>query len=423
MSIAAVSICSGNYIAKAIVLAQSYHEHHPDHQFYLVIADRKREDLPREVGEVEIWWAEDLGIPKLLQYAFMYDIIEFNTNIKPFVLERLLEIHTTVIYLDPDINVYAPIDPVFEALERASFVVTPHYVTPLLDGYKPDDLDLLRFGSFNLGFIGIRRCSESMQFLRWWGDRCFEFGFYEPPTGLAVDQKWVNLAPCFFPEMRIVADLGLNVAFWNLHERNLSKKGMAWVVNDLVPLRFIHFSSFDFSHPENVGEKQDRFAPGSRPDFEVLARDYAVKLGQQERIFSTQTPYGYDCFSDGARISPALRRCYAGLRQKGCFAEVEDPFDALGQVRLFAKKGGLLIRGNRAQRRLTFRDLQSFGAQVKAIHILLRLLLYVFGPIRYGNLMRYMGHISSIRHQAGMFAEADSVAREKTLELPGTGRT
>ena len=398
-----------------MVLAKSYHEHHPDHQFYLVVADRKREDLVKEVSGVALMWAEDLGIERFLQYAFMYDIMEFNTNIKPFVLEHLLRTHTAVIYLDPDIYVCAPMGPVLEALQYASFVLTPQYLTPLLDGRRLDDLDLLRFGPYNLGFIGIRRCSESVEFLRWWRERCFEFGFYEPEIGLAVDQKWVTLAPCFFPGLRILADLGLNVAFWNLHERRISKTGTTWMVNDLVPLRFMHFSSFDSSHPENVGEKQDRFAPGSRPDFELLAREYALKLSQHERIFSTTVPYGYDCFDDGARISSALRRCYAGLRQKGCFADIEDPFDAKGCIRAFAKKRGLMIRGSAAQRRLIFRDLQSFSLQVKAINILLRLLLFILGPIRYGNLMRYMGHICSIRHQVSMFGEVERDRRGKTL--------
>jgi hypothetical protein len=413
MNIAAVTICSGNYVAKAIVLAKSYHEHHPYHQFYLVVANRKSDDLVKGVSGVELIWAEDLGIQKFLQYAFMYDIIELNTNIKPFVLEHLLQTHAAVIYLDPDIYVCAPMDPVLEALECASFVVTPHYTTALLDGCKPDDLDLLRFGPFNLGFIGIRQCAESLEFLRWWRERCFEFGFYEPETGLAVDQKWVSLAPCFFPGMRVLADLGLNVAFWNLHERRISRTGTTWMVNGHVPLRFIHFSSFDSSHPDNVGEKQDRFAPGSRPDFELLAREYAVKLCEQERIFSTKVPYGYDCFDDGARISPALRRCYAGLRQKGCFADVKDPFDAKGRIRVFAKKRGLMVRGSVTQRRLTFRDLHSFSWQVKAIHILLRLVLFVIGPVRYGDLMRYMGYICAIRHQVSMFGEVDRARGER----------
>ena len=42
---AAVTICSINYIAKALVLFDSYISHHPDHDFYLVIVDRKKNDI------------------------------------------------------------------------------------------------------------------------------------------------------------------------------------------------------------------------------------------------------------------------------------------------------------------------------------------------------------------------------------------
>src|ERR1017187_7472506 len=40
-----------------------------------------------------------------------------------------------------------------------------------------------------------------------------------------VDQKWINLAPCFFENVKILKQPGCNMAFWNLHERHLSSEG------------------------------------------------------------------------------------------------------------------------------------------------------------------------------------------------------
>lgn len=331
----------------------------------------------------------------------MFDVIEFNTNVKPKAMLRLLESHDTVVYLDPDIKVYAPLVPVMSALESHSVVVTPHANQPILDGKKPDDLEFLKFGSFNLGFVGVAASDEGRRFLEWWSNRCLELGFYEPQMGLAVDQKWVQLAPCYFPNLGILHDPGLNLAFWNLHERTLSQVEGKWVVNDKFPLRFIHFSSFNSSYPENIANKQSRFAPNSREDFIAAARDYADELHSKEQEYPTTRSYSFDYFTNGKPVSAALRRAYAS--RLGELADVENPFDASEGVYAFAKRNGLLSRGDRPAKRRTFKDIGSESAQVQVINFFLRFALRILGPDRYFDLMRYLSHISSIRNQTEVF--------------------
>lgn len=399
---AAVTICSINYIAKALVLFDSYMKHHPNHSFYLVLVDRKRPDVVIDRPTLNIIWAEDLGIPDFFKYAFTYDVIEFNTNVKPTALRLILRNHDAIVYLDPDIKVYSPIFSVFEALETASVVVTPHSNTPILDGKKPDDLELLKFGAFNLGFIGVARCNEGLAFLSWWSDRCLEYGFYEPQLGLGVDQKWVGLAPCFFPNIQILHDVGLNVAFWNLHERSFEQLDGVWLVNHKHPLKFVHFSSFSTQFPDDIAQKQTRFEPMSRPDFCHLAREYADQLINNASDKFSEIPYGFDYFDDGTYITPALRRFYAQLRH-GFLGNDLDPFCANGIVLKFAKKNRLTVKNNSASKRHTFRDLSTYNFQIKVINKLLRITLFLVGPERYFNLMRYVAHISSLRNQTEMF--------------------
>lgn len=401
---AAVTICSINYIAKALVLVNSYIAHHPEHDLYLILVDRKTPGISIDQPRVNVIWVEDLAIPHILKYAFTYDVIEFNTNVKPTALTFILESHDAVVYLDPDIKIYAPLTTVFEALESASLVLTPHSNTPILDGNKPDDLELLKFGAFNLGFVGVSRCDEGLAFLRWWSARCLEHGFYEPQLGLGVDQKWVGLAPCFFPAMRVLHDEGLNVAFWNLHERSFEKSDGVWMVNSRTTLKFIHFSSFSTGRPDDIAQKQTRFAPGSRPDFGVLARAYAEELIANSSDRLSATPYGFDYFDDGSYVTPALRRFYAQLKL-GVLGEDDNPFRRDGIVMNFARKNGLLMKSNNASKRHTFRDIGGYSFQIKVINKMLRFALYLIGPERYFNLMRYLAHISSLRNQTEMFGE------------------
>lgn len=401
---ASVTICALNYLGKALVLRNSYLRYHPESDFFILLIDRKNpEALPKTPG-VTYLWIEDLCIDSFSHYAFKFDVIELSTNVKAIVMKKLLTTYQQVLYIDPDIQIFSYLSPVLNALQDSSIVVTPHSMTPILDGKNPSDVDFSRFGSFNLGFVGVRQCSEAMNFLDWWSDRCLQLGYYEPQLGLAVDQKWIDLAPCYFPNLRILRNPGLNVAFWNLHERQLSRRDGEWVVNDSEPLYFFHFSSFNIAEPISIAHKQSRWAPGSRPDCGPLFAEYANLLTRQENAHYSLIPYSFDFFLDGSYVSPTLRRLYAALELR--FPAEEDPFSLDSTLFRFAYKHHLAGRGIKASKRETFKDLGSHSGAIRAINMCLRVCLRILGPNRYFTFMRYLAHISSIRSQGDLFKVA-----------------
>lgn len=393
----AVTICALNYLGRALVLRKSFLAFHADCDFYVLLVERKVLAVEERNPGVSILWAEDLGIPRFFDVALKFDIVELSTNVKPTVLRRLLERYDSVIYIDPDIQVYAYMAPVFEALASHSVVVTPHALTPVLDGKTPADDTFSRMGAFNLGFVGVRRCDEAFAFLDWWSERCLKLGFYEPQSGLAVDQKWVDLAPCYFPNLMILRDLGVNVAFWNLHERVLSQRDGAWVVNGTSPLYFFHFSSFSDDEPHAIAHKQSRFAAGSRPDLHPLLDAYASLLGQAGHDAYAQRPYSFDYFEDGAYVTPTLRRVFAALEDR--LGSDEDHFAAGSAVHRFALKRRLAMKGYEPAGRHTFKDLGRFSLATRLVQRALSFVLWVVGPNRYFMLMKYLVYVSSIRNQ------------------------
>ena len=393
--------CSVNYLAKALAMCKSALDHHPDAALIILLADTRR-PIGLLDSRVQIIWAEDLNYPDYLQCAFKYNIIEFNTALKPFAALKFLDHYKKVIYLDPDVCVFAPLATVIATLDEYSSVFTPHAVSPYHGAGRPSDQDLLRFGCFNLGFFAVNESENAKLMLAWWHRQCHDNCFYEPQTGLGVDQKWIDLAPAFFDGVHVIKDIGLNVAFWNLHERHLKKYPAGWLVNDVTPLGFIHFSSFVEADRDIIAEKQTRHAPGTRLDYSEVADIYRQYLDSARQIVKVDdSNYGYANFDNNISITPTLRRFYA-VHKAERFNDYLNPFDATGPIYSFAEKNNLLSFKPAVVAHTNFKAASSYSREQRAIAIAFRWMLRLLGPEKYFTLMRYLAHYSSILNQTDL---------------------
>ena len=396
-SFAIFTACSANYLTKAMAMCLSVLDHEPQATPVILLVDSKR-DVQLRDPRVRIVWAEDLDFPDYLKCAFKYNIIELNTALKPFMALRLLEMFDRVIYLDPDVCVYAPLASVHAALETHSTALTPHALSPYSGEGRPDDQDLLRFGACNLGFFAVRADDNARALLRWWDAQCRVQCFYEPQIGLGVDQKWLDLAPSFFDGVHLLRDPGLNVAFWNLHERQLTRDGDRWIVNGGGPLRFVHFSSFVESDVQAIAGKQTRYPSGSRPDFANATQTYRAYLAaSKDSAVLAHQDYAYAHFGNGSPISATLRRFYAISRHPAVLGAA-DPFNSEA-VHGYAKQSGLLTGGSAVVGPHTFKAQSGYSRQQVAIATLFRAVLRLLGPDRYFLLLRYMSNYTSILNQ------------------------
>lgn len=112
--VAACTILSRNYLALARVLAKTYLEHN-DGPFYALIIDDSTAGKDFSNEPFKCVSLEDLRIPKLKSMLFSYDVTEFSTAVKPFLLEHLLDLgFEGAIYLDPDVMVLDSLLPLQE---------------------------------------------------------------------------------------------------------------------------------------------------------------------------------------------------------------------------------------------------------------------------------------------------------------------
>lgn len=320
------TVCSNNYLPMARVLLESARRHHPEAAIYLCLADEKLVDAGFYPGICEVVTADALGIPDFREFAFRYDIMEFNTAVKPFMFTHLVERgHEHIVYLDPDIEVFAPLEGVFELLDAgASFVLTPHLTQPSEQEAFPNDIGIMRAGVYNLGFLGVGACEEADRILGWWSRRLLHECVNEPERGIFVDQKFMDLVPGFAGGARILRDTAYNVAYWNLQQRTLGGGPGEWLV-DGAPLRFFHFSGIDPTDLRRLSRHTDAFRDEAvSPLLLALIRSYTQRVLANGHGRVPKATYAYGRFTSGTLIPDTVRRMF---RERHLRWSGGDPFE------------------------------------------------------------------------------------------------
>jgi glycosyltransferase involved in cell wall biosynthesis len=232
-----------------------------------------------------------------------------------------------VLYFDPDIAIYGDLAVLRAALRDSSIILTPHLTSPLIDEHRPTDLDILRSGSYNLGFIGIKRCSEAARFLQWWKARLYDQCVVDLPKGLFVDQRWIDLVPGMFSGVSVLRNPGLNVAYWNLGHRTVKRSSDGYAVNG-EPLCFFHFSGFDPDDPHTFSRHQDRFTLDDLGDARELVLEYRRRLYEQGYSECRKWPYAFGTFQNGFQIPDMGRPAHHEVPE--VVARLSDPFSEDG---------------------------------------------------------------------------------------------
>lgn len=306
--IAICTIVAENYIAQATLLEESARLWHPHADIVTLIVDDRA--VSRDDGRLTL---PGIGIPEqaLHEMAAMYTVTEFATAVKPRLLRYLLDQgYDQVWYLDPDIYVYAPLEPVALALESHAVALTPHALEPYpRDGLTPTEEAVRLSGIYNLGFVGVTPAAR--KFLEWWEQNLTTDAIVDLPSGLFTDQKWVDFAPSLC-DTAVLDQPGLNVAYWNLHERSVSSSAGGFRVNG-EPLYFFHFSGYDPREPlvlsKHMGNNP-RVSVLTSPEIRGIIEDQQRRLMEQDFVSQTQSPYGWGVAANGLTLDPMIRRAY-----------------------------------------------------------------------------------------------------------------
>lgn len=300
----AATIVARNYIAFARTLCQSFLRQHPDGQFFVLLVDELEDELIPNKEPFELVELETLDLPGGDLFLYKYSILELSTAVKPFFMRYLLEKFSleSLLYLDPDLYLTAPLTAVYNALLHSSIVLTPHmFSPPPEDGHSPSERDIMLSGSFNLGFLGVKNNTDTINLMDWWSERLADNCIVDLPNAVFVDQRWMDMAPSYFGGVRILRDVSLNVAYWNLHERQLERSGDKFLVN-AVPLTFFHFSGFNPLKSDVLSKHQSRHRLDDNEALSIIFQEYGKELINNEYQKLSKIPVAFNSLRNGVGL-------------------------------------------------------------------------------------------------------------------------
>lgn len=317
------------YLGRARTLLATLRAAHPEWAVCAVVVDEPppgTEQADLLAGFDLVLGLHDLGIPRARAWLFKHDVVEACTAVKASAMLRLMEAgYSTVVYLDPDIAVFHPLDTVAAALDRAAIVLTPHQASPNRNARVMLDNELvsLRLGAYNLGFIAVRNDDVGRRFAEWWEAQLLRACYDDPDAGLFTDQKYIDLVPGLFDGVAILRDSGLNVASWNLSARRIAIGADGGIRVNGDPLRFMHFTKIN-----SVGDVMlDRYAGDGIEALEIWSW-YRRQVARRQPPTVPDGHWHHAAFSNGVMIPRSVRLLYRD--DPDLRAGFDDPFDATG---------------------------------------------------------------------------------------------
>lgn len=310
--------CALNYYPNARLLAASAKAHLGDIKTVLMLADNYPSDLDFSDSDFdEVWPMSELeqDLHNHMAWVFGHSVMELATALKGFVLKKLLEREDceSVLFLDPDCEIYSDLTVVFDKLYTKDIVLTPHCSLPhVKDDWVRFEINQHRVGAFNLGFLGVRNSAEGKKFADWWWHRLQRHCVIDAGRHLFTDQKWIDLVPSYFDHVGVIRRPTLNLARWNTFQREITSDASGAVFVDGLPIDFAHYSGFFKIGSQNLGMYDVASEPWikGKDVLDRMSRSYAERLREYQKKPACQNDWLLGRYSNGQEISDTHRRVY-----------------------------------------------------------------------------------------------------------------
>lgn len=303
------SAITANDIPNAIVMAKSVKDYLQDVKVIICLIEKNMNKAAEKCPYFdEVILAKDLSFqwPSFERIIFKYNPTEAVSAIKGQLLYDLYYMYSKedyFLYLDAKMSIISPCTEMMNLFKYHSIQLVPTQLYPSPDIER--EHELLNEGTFENGFIALKRSDNASKFIDWFAERLNNF-YEDPFKGLELDKKFLNLAMGGF-DVHIINHPGYNVSIQNFHERPLIMDSNGDIKVLGKPLRLFNY--------KGIGNWQ---------------------IGKETYDFQITDPkWSYDYFNNGEKI---LRETKVKYRKNpNDYDSIADLFEENNQILLSIK--------------------------------------------------------------------------------------
>ena len=236
------TISTLSHLFKAYALAESLRPF--GFKINVLVVDEDQLSRVNSPIEINLFGLKDItstqGKRMIAKYSNNLDKLRW--GLKSVFLAQLLKENDQIIYCDNDVHFFKSPEVYFQKLETQSVLLTPHY-------YKSNPNDEqnwleanYRVGLYNAGFIGVNK--SGVDALIWWENCCLYNIKKSFSRGLFDDQKYLDLLPVIFDNVKVIKTKTSNLAGWNF--MTLKPK-----IEDVVFVHFAELTMREFQKENN----------------------------------------------------------------------------------------------------------------------------------------------------------------------------
>jgi hypothetical protein len=230
-----------NYLSRGLALYHSLQRHAPGARLWvLCLSEACHQTLvsldlpnlkPRGLAEFE---AADLEVAATKSTR---STLEYYFTCSPawmlFVLSSEPDAEW-VTYLDGDLFFFESPDAIFRELRDASVAIIPHR-------YPAKIARMRKFGTYNVGWVGVRNNPDGIAVIKWWREKCIEWCYDYVDGDRFADQGYLDGFPSRSAEVKVIENPGANLAPWNVANYRIALRDNRVMIDAIYPLIFFHF--------------------------------------------------------------------------------------------------------------------------------------------------------------------------------------
>lgn len=239
------TLFDSNYISKGIALYLSIDQYVKDFTLYVMVMDRKCQELLLDMSfdKIVVDCIEDIDDPQLAKAKGNRSRAEFCWTCGSYITDFVLHKYELpdITYLDSDLMFFHSPQVIFEELEKkgASVGLVPHFTKEPWTG------------RYCVQYVYFKNDDDGRNCLRWWRDECLKWCYSKVEDGKYGDQMYLDYFADKFNHVEEIENRGVGIAYWNMYNYTFEKGKIIYKKNQW-PSVFFHYSGINVKVEDGV---------------------------------------------------------------------------------------------------------------------------------------------------------------------------